>query len=189
MDDATLYRTAGLSAAIAVPLFLISGVALALFFGGQGAHWGPVNDVFISLTCLALLLPIVAIDRMAADSVSWMRWVSIVAFAGAVIIAVGQLALVVGIIDLNGSYVTGGIGFIGLLVWMIALVVLAFGVGAIPTTIGWLSALTLAFIVLETVVGLATTGVALWVVTAGLVLGMVGWLGSIGAGLLGRASG
>ena len=189
MDDPTLYRAAGISAAIAVPLLIISGVALALFFGGQGQFWGPVNDVFISLTCLALLLPIVAVDRLAVDSAPWMRWVSIVAFAGCVLVAVGQFALVLGIIDLQTSFVTGGIGFLGVVAWMIALVILAFGVGVLPAAIGWLSAITLAFIVLEAVVGMATTGVGLWIASLVLAVGIVGWLGSIGAGLLARANG
>jgi hypothetical protein len=189
MDDQTLFRAAGLSAAVAIPMLVISGVALALFFGGQGAYWGPVNDVFISLTCLALLLPIVAVDRLAVDAAPWMRWVSIMAFAGSVLVAVGQVALVIGIIDLSTSFVTGGIGFLAIVVWMIALVVLAFGVGILPAAIGWLSAITLAFIVLEAVASLATTGLGLWIASVVLLVAMVGWLGSIGAGLLGRASG
>ncbi len=188
MDDQTLFRAAGLSAALAIPLLIVSGIALALFFGGQGAFWGPVNDVFLALTCLALLLPIVAVDRLAGDSASWMRWVSIVAFAGCVLVAVGQVALVLGIIDLQTSFVTGGVGFLGLVVWMVALVVLAFGVGVLPPAIGWRSAITLGVSVLEAVVALATTGVALWVASLVLVLGIVGWLWAIGAGLLARAS-
>jgi hypothetical protein len=187
MDDQTLYRAAGLSAAVAIPLLIISGVALALFFGGQGAFWGPVNDVFIALTCLALLLPIIAVDRMAGDAAPWIRWVSVVAIAGCLLVAVGQIALVLGVIGLQTSFVTGGLGFLGILVWMIALVILAFGVGVIPTAVGWLSVFTLGFIVLEAVVGMASTGTALWVASVVLLLALVGWLGAIGAGLLARA--
>lgn len=188
MDDQTLFRAAGVSAAIAIPLLIISGIALALFFGGQGAFWGPVNDVFIALTMVALLLPIIAVDRLAADAAPWLRVVSIVAFLSCILIAVGQLALVAGIIDLNASFVTGGIGFLGIIAWLIALVVLAFGLGAIPVTIGWLSAAALAGIVLEAVVAMVTTGPALWVASLVLLTGLVGWLGALGAGLLARAT-
>ena len=188
MDDQTLFRAAGISAAIAIPLLVISGIALALFFGGQGAFWGPINDVFISLTMVALLLPIVAVDRMAADSVPWMRLVSIMAFAGCVLVAVGQFALVAGIIDLQTSFVTGGVGFLGVIVWLIALVILAFGLGVVPAAIGWLSAATLALIAAEAVVGLATTGPALWVASVVLLVALSGWLGAIAAGLFSRAA-
>lgn len=187
MDDETLLRAAGLSAALAIPFLILAGIAIALFFGGQGTFWGPVNDIFVSLTCLALLLPIVAVDRMAADSAPWVRWVSIAAFAGCVLIAVGQFALVLGRIDLQTSFVTGGLGFLGLLAWMIALAVLGLGVGVLPASIGWLSAITLALVVLEAAVGMATTGLALWVASIVLVVGIVGWLGSIAASLLERA--
>jgi hypothetical protein len=188
MDDPTLYRAAGVSAAIAIPLLVISGIALALFFGGQGAFWGPVNDVFIALTTIALLLPIVAVDRLAGDVAPWLRVVSILTALGCILVAAGQLALVAGIIDLNTSFVTGGIGFLTIVVWLVALVVLAFGLGAIPATIGWLSLAALAGIVLEAVVGMNTTGPALWVASVVLLVGLVGWLGALGAGLLGRAT-
>jgi hypothetical protein len=187
MDDQTLLRAAGRSAALAIPLILVAGIAIALFFGGRGAIWGPVNDVFVSLTCLALLLPIVAIDRIAADSAPWMRWVSLVAVAGCVLIAVGQFALVLGRIDLQTSFVTGGVGFLGLLAWMVALIVLALAVGVLPAAIGWLSAITLALVILEAAVGLAIGGPALWLASLVLIVGIVAWLGAIGAGLLERA--
>ena len=184
MDDQTLFRVAGLSAAIAIPLLVISGIALALFFGGQGAFWGPVNDIFISLTMIALLLPIVAVDRLAAGSVPWMRVVSIVAFASCIVIAVGQVALVVGLISLQSSFVTGGIGFLGVIVWLIALVVLSFGLGILPSIVGWLSAATLALIVVEAVVSMTTTGLGLWISSVALLALLVGWLGTLAVGLL-----
>ncbi len=188
MDDHTLLRTAGVSAAVAIPLLVISGIALALFFGGQGAFWGPVNDVFISLTMIALLLPIIAVDRLAADSVPWMRLVSIIAFAGCVLVAVGQFALVAGIISLQASFVTGGIGFLGVVVWLIALVILTFGLSVLPAPVGWLSAAILALIVVEAVVGLATTGLGLWVASIALLAALVGWLWALSAGLLARTT-
>jgi hypothetical protein len=187
VDDQTLFRAAGLSAALAIPLLIISGVALALFFGGQGAFWGPVNDVFISLTVIALLLPIIAVDRLAADAAPWLRVVSIVAVLSCILIAAGQFALVVGVIDLNTSFVTGGIGFLGIIAWLIALVVLTFGQGVLPAPVGWLSLAVLAGIVLETGVGLATTGAGLWVASVVLLAGLVAWLGTLAAGLLARA--
>ena len=93
MDDQTLYRAAGISAGIAVATFIISAIALGLFFGGAGAFWGPVNDVSIAATGLALLLPILAIDRMAGGDASWLRAVTIIGIVGALVMAIGQLLL------------------------------------------------------------------------------------------------
>lgn len=188
MDDQTLFRAAGLSAALAIPLLAIAGITIALFFGGQGTFWGPVNDVFTALTVIALLLPIVAVDRLAADTVPWMRVVSIAAFAGCVLIAAGQLALVAGIISLQSSFVTGGVGFLGLLAWFVALAVLSFGVGVLPSAIGWLSVALLALVVVEAGVGMAAAGLWLWIASVALVLVILGWLGTLAAGLLARAA-
>lgn len=188
MDDQTLFRVAGVSAAAAIPLLVISGIALALFFGGQGAFWGPVNDVFISLTMIALLLPIIAVDRLAGDCAAWLRPVTVVAFAGCVLVAVGQFALVAGIISLQTSFVTGGVGFLGVVVWLVALAILALGMGVIPAPIGWLSVAALAMIVVEAIVGMLSTGPALWLASVVLLTALVGWLGTLSAGLLAEAA-
>ena len=83
LSDTQLYPTAGASAVVALIALVISGVALALFFGGAGAFWGPVNDMFVVVTVLALILPILAVDRLAAqEGVGWMRFVSIAAIVG-----------------------------------------------------------------------------------------------------------
>ena len=64
LPDSDLYPAAGASAVVALIALVISGITLALFFGGAGAFWGPVNDMFIVVTVLALILaglPLVAI--------------------------------------------------------------------------------------------------------------------------------
>ena len=182
-----LFRVAGISAVVAVITLLIAGVAIGLFFGGAGYFWGPVNDVFISATTVALILPMLAVDRMAGDAAPWLRAVTIIGIVGAILVAVGQLLLVAGVISLQDSFVTGGLGFLAILVWMVALVVLAFGIGAIPSTIGWLAALALAFVGATAVVGIATQGPWLWVACIVLLGSLMAWLGALAAGLLARA--
>ena len=186
MDDQTLYRAAGISAGIAIVTLVISGIALALFFGGAGGFWGPVNDVFIAATGFALLLPIVAVDRLAGGDAAWLRVVTIIGIVGALVMAIGQLLLVVGVITLDDSYITGGIGFAGALIWILALVVLAFGVHAIPTIIGALAAVSLGLVVATGVIAAATTGPLLWVVTVVLLAALVAWLGSLATNLFAR---
>jgi hypothetical protein len=188
MDDQTLYRAAGISAAIALVTLMVAGIALALFFGGRGAFFGPINDVFLSATTIALILPIIAVDRMTGEPILWLRIVTIAAVAGAVLIAVGQILLVLGVIRLEDSYITGGLGFLPILAWMIALVILSLGMGVVPVAVGWTAAATLSLIVLEAVVGSLSTGLAMWVATIALVIALLAWLGSLSASLLTRAT-
>ena len=188
LPDSDLYRAAGASAVVALIALVISGITIALFFGGAGAFWGPVNDMFIVFTVLALILPILAVDRLAAEAgVGWMRIVTIAAVLGSILIAVGQTALVLGLLSLQGSFVTGGIGFIPIVVWLAALVVLAFGNGVLPSAVGWTAVAVLALIVVEAVVGMAGYGPFLWVASVALVVAMVAWLWIMSSTLLARA--
>ncbi len=118
IDSGTLYRAAGLSAVVSLVALLVAAVAIALFFAGAGQVFGPINDVFVSITMLSLILPILAIDRLAGAEIGpWLRIVSLAAIAGAVLAAAGQLLLVIGIIDLRSSFITGGIGIVPVLIW------------------------------------------------------------------------
>jgi hypothetical protein len=175
IDSPTLYRIAGWSAALAVVTLIISAIALAIFFR-VGEPWGSINDGLIVVTALALIPAMVAIDRLAGGQAAWLRIVTIVAIAGAVLISVGQSLLIVRILSLEGSYVTGGIGLLPILVWLIALVVLAFSAGAIPASIGWTALASLVMIVVFSVVAMITMGPALWVAAVVLIGVLAAWL-------------
>jgi len=187
LTDAQLYPAAGASAVVSAIALVISGIALALFFGGAGAFWGPVNDMFLVVTVLALILPILAVDRLAAQQgVGWMRFVSIATIVGVVVIAVGQTALVLGFLSLDGSYVTGGIGFVAIIVWLIALPVLAFGSGVLPSTVGWAALAVLLLIVVEAVVVMASMGPLVALASVGLLAALAVWLWTLSSTLLAR---
>lgn len=189
IESASLYRAAGISATVAVVAFVISAIALALFFGGAGTFWGPVNDVFIAICMIALILPILAIDRMAEGQAGiWLRVVTVAALAGAVLAATGQLLLVVGVIDLQTSYVTGGLGFLPVLVWMLALVVLAGPLGLVSAAIGWLAAAGLVLVAIASVSTVITMGPPTWLAWAAVVVVFALWMGSLATSFLGRAT-
>lgn len=189
IETAALYRAAGISAAVAVVAFVISAVALALFFGGAGRFWGPVNDVFIAICMIALILPILAIDRMAEGEAGiWLRVVTVAALAGAVLAATGQLLLVVGVIDLQTSYVTGGLGFLPVLVWMMALVVLAGPLDLVPAAVGWLAAAGLVLVVIASISTVITMGPPTWLAWAAVVVVFALWMGSLATSFLGGAT-
>jgi hypothetical protein len=185
LDSPTLYRFAGWSSALAIAMLLISAVALALFFS-IGEPWGSINDFFIALTALLLILPILAIDRLAGPQAPWLRIVTIAALAGVVLMAVGQLLLIVRVIGLSDSYVTGGLGLLPFLVWLVALVVLSFGVKAVPLAVGWSAAATLAMIVVFSLIAVVTLGPVLWVACVALLAALSAWMWLLATDLLAR---
>ena len=188
LSDSQLYPAAGASAVVSLIALVVSGVALALFFGGAGAFWGPVNDMFLVVTVLALILPILAVDRLAAEQgAGWMRFVSIAAILGAILIAVGQTALVIGALSLEGSFVTGGIGFIPIVVWLVALVVLSLGSGALPPLVGWAAVAVLVLIGVEALVTAVAMGPLVWIASIALLVALVAWLWALSSTLLSRA--
>jgi hypothetical protein len=191
LPDTDLYRAAGASAVVALIALVIAGITIALFFGGAGAFWGPVNDMFVVVTVLALILPILAVDRLAAEAgIGWMRVVTIAAILGSVLIAIGQMALVLGLLSLQGSFVTGGIGFVPIVIWLVALAILSFGSGVLPPPIGWAAVIVLVLIGVDALVGVAAaTGPILWIVSIALLTALIAWLWILSSTLLSRATG
>jgi hypothetical protein len=184
-----LYRAAGLSAIVALLALIAAAVALALFFGGAGQFWGPVNDVLIALCLAALILPVLAVDRLTADQAGvWVHVVSVAALFGIVVAGVGQLLLVVGVIDLNTSYVTGGIGIVPVLVWIAAVAVLAGPMALLPADVGWLAGATLALIVVGSVVTAFTQGPLIAIPWTAVTLALAAWLWTLSGGLTAKVA-
>ena len=95
----------------------------------------------------------------------------------------GQLLLVARVIDLSASFVTGGLGILPILAWLVAVTWLALGANLLPATVGWLGAAVFASAALVTVAAALKLGVATWVLAGGVVLALVAWLWSLGAAL------
>ena len=68
LAGADLDRTAGYAAAAATLSLLLAGVTIALFFGGAGQQYGPMNDVFTAVTLVLLILPVLAIRALVGDA-------------------------------------------------------------------------------------------------------------------------
>src|SRR5437660_352283 len=104
-----LYPIAGVSALLAIPALLLSGLFLALFFGGRGAQFGPLNDFFVAINLFLLVPPALAIrTAVGGQAGAWFTIVTWLAIAGMVLAGVGQLLLIAGVISLQASFVTGG---------------------------------------------------------------------------------
>jgi hypothetical protein len=184
MGTADLYRLASLSSWIALVALILSGIALALFFGGAGEFWGPVNDAFIVVTAIGLVLPVVAVSRLAGGhGAPWVAIGTIAAVTGLVLIAVGQTLLIVGRVSLDGSYVTGGVGIVPVLAWIVLVAILSLGSGVLPSTVGWLAVATLAAIVIVSIVAAVTRGPILGVVSVALLITVSAWLASLASWL------
>jgi hypothetical protein len=180
MATADLYRLAGVSSWIALVALVLSGIALALFFGGAGAYWGPVNDALIVVTAIALLPTVAAVARMAGDrGAPWVAVVSLAAAAGLVLIAVGQTLLIVGSLSLDGSYVTGGIGVVPFIAWVVLVAVLGLGLDVLPSRAGWLALVSIVAIVVFSVTAAITLGPVLWVEAVAMLAVISLWLASL----------
>ena len=188
IDTPNLVRAAGISSIVALVGLIVSGITIALFFGGAGAWWGPINDLAVAVTLVALLLPVLAIDRLALPTTGvWLRIVTVAALAGLTLAAVGQVALVLGVIDLETSFVTGGVGIIPFFVWLVALAVIAFRMDVLPSTVGGLVVAIIVLTIVMTLVSTVTMGPVLWVAGVALVVALCWWLAALSSSLMGSA--
>jgi hypothetical protein len=180
MSDADLYRLASWSTWVSLVALVISGVALAIFFAGPGEPFGSINDAFIALALVALIPAVLAVDRLAGShGAPIVRIATVAAIAGIVLAAVGQVLLILRVITLEDSYITGGLGILPVLAWILLVAVLALGPGILPALVGWLAALVLLAIVATSVVATVTLGPVLWVACLALVAALVAWLASL----------
>lgn len=171
-------------AAIAMP---ISGVALWLFFAGAGNHFGPINDMFIALALL-LLAPAAWVYRRVTKEVAggWFTVGTYAGLAGIGLAAAGQLLLVAGVINLETSFVTFGVGTLGFLAWGGSLALLALRTRAISGPVGWLFLSMIALLPLATLLAVAG-GEALPLLSGiAVALAFEAWLLRMAADLLRR---
>jgi hypothetical protein len=188
ISDATLLRAAGLSALLAIVALIVSGITIALFFGGAGAFWGPVNDLATAVALLGLVLPVLAVQRLArSDAGPWLDIVTIAALAGILLAATGQVLLVAGRISLETSFVTGGLGILPVFAWLVAVAVLALGLGILPAQVGWLAIGVVALSAALALIAGITLGPLVWIGSVALIVCLVGWLGSLALTLMNRS--
>ena len=190
MATPDLYRLAGTSTWIALVALVLSGIALALFFGGAGEFWGPVNDALIVVTVIALIPTVLAVARLAGDRAApWTTILTVATIAGLILIAVGQTLLIVGRLSLEGSFVTGGVGIIPFLAWVVLIAVLGLGGGPIPDGVGRLAVAVIATVVVISVVGaLVSDGPLLWLAGVGLLVALSIWLAGLATTFGARAA-
>ena len=170
---------------------LLSMVAISLFFAGAGGIFGPINDLLVVATVVLLIPAIIAVHQIARDAVgAWLPILTIVALAGIAIMAVGQLALVLGIIALEASFISGGIGVLMAIAWIAGLAVLSLRSHQLARPVGWW-AVTLLVLVVITSIGMPVlvldTATLSLVFGIPLVVGVAGWMVSLARDLAGRA--
>lgn len=189
IEESTLLRAAGLSAFVAISCLVVSGIATALFFGGRGEPWGHISDIAVSVTLMALVLPVIAVEQLATERTGiWLEVVSVAAIAGILLAATGQLLLVLGVIRLETSFVTGGLGVLPVFAWLASVGFLALGMGLLPAQVGWLAMAVILLSVGLIVVSVVADGPVRWAASLALLAVLVGWMGSLGLTLLGRST-
>lgn len=187
MSDADLYRLATWSTWLSLVALVISGVALMIFFAGPGEPFGSINDAFVAIALIALVPAILAVDRLAGDGLSpWVRIVTIGAVAGIVLAAVGNVLLILRVITLQDSFITGGLGILPVLAWLILVALLSIGIGILPIGVGWLAIAVLLGIVVFSVLGAITTGPILWIAGVALLVVIAAWFAALASAFAAR---
>ena len=192
MTDRTL-RIAGVCSLLAIPALILSAIFLALFFGGAGQEFGPLNDLFVAAMTGLLILP----ARSLLDVVvgggrpdrRWFRIVTWVAIAGLVIMTAGQLLLVVGLISLDASFVALSLGVLPVLAWAAAQVYLALRFRTPSRVVGWTLIVVLATAGFLTAASAVHSDVATWVFTGVFLAALVGYFAVLGRELFRHEAG
>lgn len=172
---------AGTAALAAAVTLLLSGIALALFFGGFGSIFGPINDVLLGLTFVLLVPAILEVRRLSGPNVgAWFTWLSYAAIGGIAILVVGQIGLVARLISLQTSFVTLSVGVLPFLLWAIALAILSMQHRVLGPGVGrW--GVAFAASLLIAAVGWYLLPIGLWsALGAALLISFLGWIISLG---------
>jgi hypothetical protein len=166
---------------LALLALILASIALALFFGGVGSIFGPINDVLLG-AMFVLLLPAIISTRRSARR-PWFTALSIIGIIGIVELVIGQLLLVTGVISLQASFATLGIGFLAFAAWGSGLAILSLRRQMLSPAVGWWAvafAVTLAL----AAVAWEFLPLAAWSVFGlALLIAFSGWLASVAGGL------
>ena len=168
----------------------VAAVSIGLFFGGAGYVFGPINDVTTAATLLLMAPGVLAVRRLAAGRVgSWFSALSFLTVAGLAVAAGGLIALVVGLITLNTSFVTGGIGILPFVAWLAAVAHIALRRGVLTRRVGWLSLAALGISIIAGAAGpLLPMTVLVFAVGLPLLAVLAAWLWVTGTDLLDASS-
>ena len=159
-------------------------MTLALFFGGRGDRFGTLNDLFSAIALLLLILPVIAVnEKVAADAGGWLLPLTVATLAGLLLAAVGQLLLIVRVIDLSTSFMTGGLGILPVLGWVIALVWLSLASHRLPDLVGWMGIALLGSAAFTALFSALKLSFAMWAFTVVLAASLLGWLVALGLAL------
>lgn len=182
-------RFAGASLFVAVGTLVASAVALALFFGGAGAIFGPINDVLLGITMVLIVPAVLSVKSLGAGRVGgWFTGLSWLALAGLAVVVVGQVLLVTGRIALTTSFATLGVGLVAFLAWAGGVAVLAFRTGLVARSVGWWAA-ALGVSLLAAAVSWGSLPMATWSIFGlALLVAFTGWLVALGRDLRTRIS-
>jgi hypothetical protein len=152
-DPPRPFRLAGQCLRWATVTLAAAGVSLALFFGGAGAVFGPINDLTTAATLLLIVPGALATRRLARGRIGgWYSALTLLTVAGIAVAASGLVLLVARVITLDQSFTIGGIGMLPFLAWLGALGYAALRRGVVTPRVGWLSLGTLALSVVATAV-------------------------------------
>jgi hypothetical protein len=163
-----------------------------MFFSGAGGLYGSLNDFFVAVTALLLILPARSLlDVTRGTGGRWFEVVTWAAVAGMGVIAAGQLLLIGRLISLSASFVTGSAGILPVLVWALTQSYLGLRYGAPSRPLGWSMLTVLLAAGLVSTVSAVGWQTVTWILTAVLLAAMSVYLAVLGRDLkreVGRAA-
>jgi hypothetical protein len=174
-------RHAAVSAWLAIPALVLSVVFVAMFFSGAGGLYGSLNDLFVAVTAVLLILPARSlVDNTRSTGGRWFDVVTWTAIAGMALIAAGQILLIARLISLSASFVTGGVGIMPVLVWALVQCYLGLRYGVPSRPLGWSMLTVLLVAGLVSAVSAAGWQTATWILTAVLLAAISAYLAVLG---------
>jgi hypothetical protein len=117
----------------------------------------------------------------------WFRVLTWLTIAGLVLATVGQLLLVAGLITLETSFVTGGLGILPVLAWVVAQGYLGLRLGIPSRPVGVTAAATIVLAALLTVASSVGSDPATWPLSIALLGAIAAYLAFLGRVLFERA--
>ncbi len=180
----------GVAAVLAgVSLFVASGLLIVFFVTENETADRASNWVFVAFYVL-MVWTVIEVHRFYVDEAAWVWAATVVALVVLVLLFVTQLLIVLGRLDFRRVAIATTIGFVVILLWMLATSVLVISEGGLPEALGWfgIGVITIAVVVIgisatdrELIMGEKTPGPVVNVLYGLVLLGLTAWLIWLGA--------
>jgi hypothetical protein len=175
----------GASAVLAgVSLLVASGLLIVFFVTENETADRASNWAFTGFYAF-MAWTVVEVHRFYVDEAGWVWAATIVALVVLAFLFVAQLAIVLGRVDFRSVAIATTVGFVVILLWMLATSVVIITQGGLPEALGWfgVGVITLSVVVIgasaidrELILGEKTPGPVMNALYGLVLVGLTAWL-------------